>query len=227
MMENSLDMCLCDVLMKMQEQICSHNNTYQGIYCVKNPVDVWVYQQIIWETKPDVIIELGTFFGGSSVMFRDMLRNKGGGRVITIDPYHGWIDPRARQDGIEFIEATAVDGRSKINIHHGERVMIVEDSLHTYDCTLASLRAYSDIVTTGCYFIIEDTNFNHGIPGPPMVMLENGVEKIWWEYKEAYKQYEGYFAIDTFLSENKTFEMDRSREKFLITGNPKGFLKKK
>ena len=83
-MENNLDMPLNKVLKKMQEGIVSRKNTYQGIFTCKNPIDVWVYQQIIYETKPNVIVELGTFRGGSAVMFHHLLQNNGGGRVITV-----------------------------------------------------------------------------------------------------------------------------------------------
>lgn len=85
--------------------------------------------------------------------------------------------------------------------------MIIEDSAHTYDNTLRVLRTYSPLIRPGNYFIVEDSICHHGLdvgpsPGP-------------------------YEAIEDFLAEDSTFEIDSSRESFVITWNPKGYLKKK
>ena len=95
---------------------------------------------------------------------------------------------------------------SKKMIKPKDIVLIIEDSSHEYDNTLQILRKYSDLITKGSYFIIEDGICHHGLdvgpdPGP-------------------------YEAIETFMSETNSFEIDRSKESFLITWNPKGFLKR-
>lgn len=89
----------------------------------------------------------------------------------------------------------------------GASVMIIEDSAHTFDNTLAILRTYQNLVTVGDYFIIEDSICRHGLDEGP----------------EAPNAYE---AIETFLAESDQYECDRSRESFVITWNPKGFLKR-
>ncbi len=97
-------------------------------------------------------------------------------------------------------------GHVKKQIPPGEKVMIIEDSSHTYDNTLAILNVYAELVTPGKYFIIEDSICHHGleigpIPGP-------------------------YEAIETFMEQNIHFEIDRAREAFFLTWNPKGYLKR-
>lgn len=87
-----------------------------------------------------------------------------------------------------------------------ERTLVIEDSSHTYDNTLNVLRLYSRLIKPGDYFIVEDSICHHGLtvgprPGP-------------------------YEAIEAFLNENSDFEIDRSREHFFITWNPKGYLKR-
>jgi len=226
MMEDIPSLPLSEVLKRIQEGIVSRRNTYCGIYCVKNPVDVWTYAQIIWETRPTLLIELGTFYGGSAVMFHHMLQTAGGGRVVSIDPWHGWLDARAKEYPIQFLQAPAAEAIGQIEIRPDDRVMVVEDSLHTYDCTLAHLRVYGPIVTPGCYMVVEDTNFNHGLPGPAAKRIEDGREVIYWDGKP-YPDLEAYRAVETFVGENSEFEIDRDREPFFVTGNPKGFLRRR
>ena len=105
--------------------------------------------------------------------------------------------------------------------------MVVEDALHTYDCTIGNLRAYANLVTSGCYLVVEDTNFNHGLPGPAVVEIKDDVEIIYWDQQDWYKLLEGYKAVEDFIKEDGRYEIDRSREAFFITGNPKGYLRKK
>ena len=87
------------------------------------------------------------------------------------------------------------------------RVLVIEDSSHTYENTLNMLRLYSKFIKLGDYFIVEDSICHHGLsvgpnPGP-------------------------YEAIETFIRECEGFEIDRDKESFLITWNPKGYLKRK
>ena len=86
-------------------------------------------------------------------------------------------------------------------------VLVIEDSAHTYENTLQVLNLYSCFTKPGDYFIVEDSICHHGLdlgpkPGP-------------------------YEAIEEFVSKNNDFIIDRKKESFLITWNPKGFLKRK
>jgi cephalosporin hydroxylase len=205
-LENSTDMPLGEVLAVIQDRIMTRT-TYFGVPTYKNPMDFWVYQELVHERKPDVIVEIGNHRGGSALALAHLLDNIGHGRLIAVDTYQKEIHPLVRaHPRIAFVEGRAgeVYPEVRARIREGERVMVIEDSAHTYDNTLAVLRKYGDLLRTGDVFIVEDSICHHGLdvgpnPGP-------------------------YEAIEAFIADDDRFEIDRSRESFLITWNPKGFL---
>lgn len=208
-LEQSAGLSLYQALDILQTRIVT-GTTYFGVPTQKNPMDFWIYQEIIWERPPDVIVEIGNNCGGSALALAHLLDQIGHGRIIGVDLTHTRIHERARaHPRIEFIEGPGVDraGDVRARIAPGDRVMVIEDSSHTYENTLGVLRAYAGLVQPGDYFIVEDSICHHGLevgpnPGP-------------------------FEAIEAFLGENADFETDRSREGFLITWNPKGFLRRR
>ncbi|MBN2437567.1 MAG: hypothetical protein JXL20_03105, partial [Deltaproteobacteria bacterium] len=207
-MEELLDMPLRQALSIIQEGIVSRS-TYFGVGAQKNPLDAWVYQEILCETKPDVIIEIGTAHGGSTLYLAHLCDLLGHGRIIGLDLSHKNLSVTIKKHPrISLIEGDACPNFQRVErmISKDDRVMVIEDSSHTYDNTLNVLRTYSGLIKIGDYFIVEDAICHHGLsvgpnPGP-------------------------YEAIETFVTENKDFEIDRSREYFLITWNPKGYLRR-
>lgn len=207
-MEDNLNIDLRAVLAMMQKRIMG-NTTYFGIKTLKSPIDSWVYQEIIFEVRPDVIIEIGNAHGGSALYLAHLCDCMGKGRVIGIDTCQKNIPDHVREhDRIHFIEGDACLRFPEVSalVKSDETVLIIEDSAHTYANTLAVLRRYSGLVSMGSYFIVEDGICHHGLdvgpcPGP-------------------------YEAVCDFIAENPLFCIDRSREDFFITWNPKGFLKK-
>ena len=207
-MEDNLDMPLGKILPIIQEGILKRT-TYFGVKTLKSPIDVWIYQEIIFETKPDVIVEIGNANGGSALLLAHLCDILGKGRIIGLDLSHktvpGFVSTHPR---ITFIEGDACQRFEYVErlISKAERVLVIEDSAHTYDNTLNVLRLYSQLIKPGDYFIVEDGICHHGLatgpkPGP-------------------------YEAIEAFVNENADFEIDRSRERFFITWNPKGYLKR-
>jgi cephalosporin hydroxylase len=207
-MEELLDMPLRNVLSIIQEGIMEQA-TYFGVGAQKNPMDAWIYQEIIYETKPDVIIEIGTAYGGGTLFLAHLCDLLGKGRIIGLDLSHENVSEGVKtHPRISFVEGDACQNFEYVQkmISKDDQVLIIEDSSHTYDNTLNVLRLYSRLITLGDYFIVEDSNCHHGLdigpnPGP-------------------------YEAIETFVIENKDFEIDRTREHFLITSNPKGYLRR-
>jgi cephalosporin hydroxylase len=137
------------------------NDKYRGRALVKMPEDLRTYQRTIEGTLPDLVIELGTFQGGSALWFADQIDTflSGSTRptVITIDiERHGEPieDERVMQitgdlrspDVLRRVSEVAAD----------RRVMVVEDSAHVFDVTMASLRMYGPLVTQGCFMVVED-----------------------------------------------------------------------
>lgn len=207
-MEENLDMPLALVLQKIQDRIMK-KTSYFGIKTLKSPNDFWVYQEIIYKTKPDVLIEIGNFCGGSALALAHIFDAMGHGRIIGLDIDQSKIPELVTSHPrITFIEGDACQSYDQVKamISPEERVLIIEDSSHTYENTLNVLRTYSEFIKPNDYFIVEDSICHHGLslgpnPGP-------------------------YEAIEKFIEENSYFSIDREQESFLITWNPKGYLKR-
>jgi cephalosporin hydroxylase len=208
-MEDLLDTPLRDILAIAQRHICDKAQ-YAGIPTQKCPNDFWVYQEIVYEVKPTLIVEIGNFQGGSAVALADIQNRFGYGRVIGVDINHQHLSEKAKSDPrITFITGDAVSCLEKVKslILPNDKVLIIEDSSHEYDNTLNIMRNYWPLVSPGSYFIIEDGICYHGItegprPGP-------------------------YEAVQDFLKENSNFVSEREREGFVITWNPNGYLRRK
>ena len=208
-MEDCLDKPLKEVLDVIQHSVMN-GTTYFGVKTLKNPLDAWIYQEIVFETRPDVIVEIGNYCGGNLLAMAHLCDAMGRGRVIGVDLWHHWVPPLVRDHPrITLIDGDACESFGQVRqlVGADERVMLIDDSSHTFDNTLGVLRRYGTLVQPGGYFIVEDSVCHHGLdigpnPGP-------------------------YEAIEAFLQENQDFESDRSRERFLITWNPKGFLKRR
>jgi len=208
-MEDQLDTPLRQILLRMQQRIVGGRNTYFGVPAQKSPLDAWIYQELIHRHQPDVIVEIGNYFGGSLLALAHLCDLTGKGRLIGVDVSHASIYPIVRQHPrITLIEGDACACFEKVRelIEPQERVMVIEDSSHTFENTLQILRTYAPLIAVGDYFIVEDGICWHGLevgpnPGP-------------------------YEAIERFLAEDDRFEPDRHQEGFVITWNPKGYLKR-
>ena len=204
---------LYKVLAFMQHRIMN-SSTYFGVHTLKSPTDFWMYQELFYKIRPKVIVEIGNFKGGGLLAWAHLLDNlKIDGKVIGVDINQEGIAPLVKvHPKITLLEGNAFTSKmvSKVNslVKDLSPVIVIDDSAHDYKSTLSSLRGYSVFVTVGSYFIVEDGICWHGLnvgpkPGP-------------------------YEAVETFLKEEqgKDFVLDRSQEAFLITWNPKGYLKR-
>jgi cephalosporin hydroxylase len=175
----------------------------------KCPLDMWVYQELLAKVQPELVIETGTAFGGSALFLASCMDMIGRGRVITIDI--GDHPGRPVHDRITYVLGSSVDEavveQARAAAADAASVMVVLDSDHSRDHVLAELRAYAPLVTQGSYLIAEDTNVNgHPIlrtfgPGP-------------------------HEAVEAFLAEGAPFVRDRDCEKFFLTFNPGGYLRR-
>ena len=207
-LEDVLDLPLRQVLALLHERTV-RGSTYFGVRALKNAFDFWVYQEILFEVRPDVIVEIGNFHGGSLLALAHLCDALGTGRLIGLDVSHQKVPGIVREHPrVNLLEGPAASlvGEVRQQIAPGDTVLVIEDSSHTYDNTLEILRAYSPLVSPGSYLIVEDSVCHHGVdvgpdPGP-------------------------YEAIEVFMSETKEFVIDRARESHVITWNPKGFLRR-
>ena len=193
------------------------NMFWLGIPVLKTPSDMWMMQQVLAEVRPDYIVEAGTWAGGSALYFAHVLEGLGLDRskVITIDiedMTDGVSKQPVWQRKVEFIHGSSTDPAVVERITNkvrGKRVLVVLDSLHNADHVARELELYSPLVTPGSYLIVEDTNLD----GVPMIPDWDGPAR----------------AVKDFLATDRGagFEADISREAFLITLHPGGWLKKK
>ena len=137
-MEECLNWPLSKVLPILQRRIMD-GSTYHGIPTLKNPLDFWIYQEILWETRPDIIIEIGNYHGVSALALAHACDSLGSGKIVGVDTTHDNIDPRVRaHPRITLITGDANDVRSGVErlVGRNQSVMVIEDSAHTYEHTL-------------------------------------------------------------------------------------------
>lgn len=177
---------------------------------MKTPMDIIILQEIINETKPDLIIETGTFKGGSALFLANMLDLIGNGNVWTIENNDKYDGELPKHDRIKYFKGDST--KIKLEMNGAKSVMVCLDSDHNKDNVLKEMEKYCSLVTIGNYLIVDDTNINN-----PMLILKDG--------KRIYEQ-GPHEAVDEFLKTHKEFKIDRDREKFLFTFNPDGYLRR-
>lgn len=187
-----------------------HKTRWRGVKVLKCPFDLHIYQELIHRIKPDLIIETGTCFGGSSLFLADMLQLVGGrGVVVTVDirePKNPPQHPRLKYVTGSSIESNTMKKVLEWVPSGKSKIMVILDSNHKRDHVLKEMTLYGPLVTKGSYMIVEDTNinrlvrFDHG-PGPGD-------------------------AVDLFMKNNKQWVVDKECEKLYMTFNPGGYLKR-
>lgn len=137
-----------------------HNVTYKGIRAVRCPFDYVIYQMLIGEVKPDLIIEIGSYDGGGAIYMCDLLKAYGiDGEIHTID-----INDNAKKNvevypNIKFFG----NGAENYDLSLTERfktILVIEDAAHTYECSKSAMEKFSDVVSVGSYLIVEDGIIN-------------------------------------------------------------------
>ena len=175
---------------------------WRGVRVIKFPTDLILYEQVIWENRPDFIIDIGTNLGGSALMFADFLEMTGKGKVISID-----IESKVRPEHprVQYITGSSTDKevvkQVKELVGDGS-VMVVLDSDHSRQHVKWELYYYQHIVTKGQYLVVEDCYSRHAKPFGP-------------------KQ-----AKDWFLSRYKGFEQTNIDDQFLVGMTREGWLRK-
>jgi cephalosporin hydroxylase len=183
--------------------------SWLGVPTLKCPLDLWVYQEIIYRTRPDVIVECGVHHGGSTLYLASLFDLLGTGTVVACDITLANVAPAVRtHPRIRLREGSSVDpevvGWAAAQCR-GLRTMVVLDSDHTEQHVARELALYGPLVTPGCYLVCEDTNINgHPVheafgPGP-------------------------FEAVQGFLKQNSGWQVDRHCERLLLTFNPNGYL---
>lgn len=207
----------------------SYNFSWLGRPIIQYPQDIVAMQEIIWEVKPDLIIETGIAHGGSLIFSASMLalleisgvlKN---GKVLGVDidiREHNKVEIEKHpfSNKIKMIQGSSIDEATIKQVHdyakNFNRVLIVLDSNHTHDHVLAELNTYAPLVSKGSYCVVFDTV----IEDMPDGMFS---DRPWGKGNNPKT------AVKEFLKIHKEFEIDKSIEnKLLITVAPDGYLKR-
>lgn len=183
------------------------NTNWIGNRTWKCPLDLWIYQEILVEMKPDVIVECGTGEGGTTLYLATICNLINHGEIITIDVVER---KRLKHDRIKFLLGDSISEKvveEVLGLISGKTVMVILDSTHVKDHVLRELEIYSKFVTKDNYLIVEDT-------------ITNG-HPVRTRFGEGPME-----AVTEFLSKNTNFVIDKNREKFYLTFNPNGYLRR-
>lgn len=202
---------LADWIIYHQKEIITKQVTWMGVPLWKNVLDLQIYQEIIFELSPEVILEIGSAHGGSTLYFAHLCDILNKGTVVSIDISRE--DFAVTHDRIVELTGNSTDERIVRKAHEiarGKSTLIIQDGDHSKEVVFADLCNYSDLVPLNGYFIVEDTVADVFNPG-------NSVGR----------RIEGpLHAVEEFVRQNSNFIIDESRERYIITQNPRGYLKR-
>jgi cephalosporin hydroxylase len=143
------------------------NTSFLGITTMKSVSDMWNYQEIISETRPSIIVEYGSYAGGSAIYFNLIGRAVNPGiKVLSVDIDHSLLDPRVKDyPEIEFLESSSTAAGVALRIAELRRenpgpAFFILDSDHRKDHVLSEMISLRGVLQPGDYVIIEDSNIN-------------------------------------------------------------------
>ena len=200
-----------------------YNFTWLGRPIIQYPSDIMAMQEIIWQVKPDLIIETGIAHGGSIIFSASMLEIIGHGEVLAIDidiRKHNRIEIENHSmfKRITMIEGSSIDDNVIAEVEkrskNKNRILVFLDSNHSHKHVLSELNLYSKFVSKDSYIIVFDT-FVEDLP-------DNFVIDRPWNKGNNPKT-----AVWEFMKNNDDFIIDKVIEnKLVITSAYDGFLKK-
>lgn len=216
-------------LEKSAELNYSYNFSWLGRPIIQYPQDMIALQEVIWDVKPDMIIETGIAHGGSLIFSASMLilleacGEIEDGKVLGIDidireHNRKAIEAHPMSKKITMFQGSSIDEEMIARVHEfakkGKKILVILDSNHTHDHVLAELRAYAHLASVGSYCCVFDTLIEDmpkgSYPDRPWNKGDNPKTAV-WEY----------------LKECDDFEIDKTIEnKILITVAPDGYLKR-
>lgn len=201
----------------------SYNFTWLGRPIIQFPPDIVALQELIWQVKPDLIIETGIAHGGSLIFSASMLELLGGnGKVLGIDidiREHNRVEIESHPmyKRITMLQGSSIDPEIVQKVYAFARgkkkIFVVLDSMHTHEHVAKELELYSSLISSGSYLVVFDTIIedlpNDFFPDRPWGRGNNPKTAVW-----------------EFLKKNDRFIIDKELEnKLLITVAPDGYLK--
>lgn len=200
------------------------NFTWLGVPIIQLPQDIVAMQEIIWETKPTLIVETGVAFGGALVMYASILELIGGpGEAVGVE-----LEMRPQNEAallqhplakrIRLVKGSSTDAaiveevRERARAH--ARVMVILDSDHSHEHVARELSLYADLVTPGCYLIV----FGTSVADLP----DDAAYQRPWNRSRNPKT-----ALEAWLAEGRPFEVDKSlSDRLVLSDGPGGYLRR-
>jgi len=201
---------------------------WMGRPVIQLPEDMIRIQEIIFNIKPDIIIETGVAHGGSLIFYATLCKAMEKGRVVGIDIEIRPHNRQAIEDHFLFPYITLVEGSSidqgivndvKTHISQDDKVLILLDSNHTYSHVLSELRAYSNMVSIGSYIVATDGIMEY-VVGAPRTNPD-------WDINNPKKAAEQFVKENPdFIIEEPVFPFNESVITERITYWPSAFIKR-
>jgi cephalosporin hydroxylase len=202
----------------------SYNFSWMGRPIIQYPQDMIAMQEIIWEVKPDLIIETGIAHGGSLIFYASILELLGKGIVLGIDidireHNRREIEMHPMSKRIKMIHGSSIDpsivDQVADIVKSHKKVIVCLDSNHTHEHVIQELNFYSPFVSSGSYLVVFDT------------IVEDLPEDYFYQKRPWGIGNNPKTAVWEFLKMNSGFEVDRNIDnKILISVAPSGYLKK-
>ncbi len=201
----------------------SYHFSWMGLPIIQFPQDMVAMQELIWEVKPDCIIETGVARGGSLIFYAGMLKMMDiAGRVVGVDidirPHNREsIETHPLAKYIDLVQGSSIDEATVAQVKSlaqgAQRVLLVLDSMHTHEHVLRELELYTPLVKKGSYCVVFDTVIED--------MPQGHYADRPWDVSNNPKT-----AVWEFLKKNNRFEVNTSiQHKLQITVAPDGYLK--
>jgi len=223
-MNNSLQKAAKEFNVESNKAQYSYNFSWMGRPVIQYPQDMIAMQEIIWQVKPDLIIETGIAHGGSLIYYASLLELIGKGEVLGID-----IDIREHNrkeiEGhpmfkrIKMLQGSSISSEIIDQVKKYAKgkgsILVCLDSNHTHDHVLKELELYSPFVSLHSYIVVFDT------------IVEDLPEGYFSQKRPWGISNNPRTAVEQFLKANESFEVDTAIDnKLLISVAPGGYLKK-
>lgn len=218
---------LTDRALKLQIELDKYKYGYSFSWCgvpvIRLPDDIIVFQELVWDLEPKVIVEVGVARGGSVILSSSVLHLLGnGGRVFGLDidirtHNRAAIENHRLSENISLIEGDSTSPEVIANLRNqlGNDLIdiLVLDSNHTHEHVYNELQSYAELIRVGGYIVLPDT------------VIEFFPEGYYSSDRPWDVGNNPMTALNKFLRENPNFEVDEVRSsKAAISESPKGYI---
>lgn len=211
-----------DVFIEADRHNWIHQTNWLGEPSLQTPEDLITFQEIIFRTRPDFLVEVGVAWAGSLLFYATIMESIGHGQIIGIDIFipddlKDRIFSHSISKRIKLIQSSSIEDDSFREISgmigENKNTMVHLDSDHTEKHVLQELKLYSELVTKGNYLVCGDTIID-------FLPEQTHRPREWGKINNPYT------ALKKFLSSNNRFVVDQSFDmKRLMSNQPGGYLR--